>query len=85
VRRSIGLQAGKAVQLLLPTSDGDEAGHGGMLGVFDGAMKPTKPEKVTKTYERPTPKMSRLKRGKVLSVAERDAFLASRPDLKKPS
>jgi hypothetical protein len=50
-----------------------------------GTMKPTKPKKTTKTYERPTAKVSRLKRGKVLSVSERDAFVASRPDLKKPS
>ena len=48
-------------------------------------MKLIKPKKATKTYERPTPKVSRLKRGKVLSDAERAAFLASRPDLKKPS
>ncbi len=48
-------------------------------------MKPTKPRKTAKTYERPTAKVSRLKRGKVLSVSERDAFVASRPDLKKPS
>ncbi len=32
-------------------------------------------------YERPTPKVSRLKKGKVMSAAERAAFLASRPDL----
>jgi hypothetical protein len=37
-----------------------------------------------KVYERPTPKVSRLKRGKVLTPAERAAFLAGRPDLKKP-
>jgi hypothetical protein len=48
-------------------------------------MKPTKPKKATQKYQRPTPKVSRLKRGKVLTVAEREAFLASRPDLKKPS
>ena len=34
------------------------------------------------TYAPPTPKVSRQKRGKVLSAAERAAFLASRPDLK---
>jgi hypothetical protein len=35
-----------------------------------------------KTYARPTPKVSRLKKAKVLTSAERAAFLASRPDLK---
>ena len=33
-------------------------------------------------YALPTPKVSRQKPGKVLSAAERAAFLASRPDLK---
>lgn len=38
------------------------------------------------TYARPTPKVSRLKRGKVFSAAEREAFLKSRGDLtKKPT
>ena len=32
----------------------------------------------------PTPKVSRQKRAKVLTAAERAAFLASRPDLIKP-
>jgi hypothetical protein len=32
----------------------------------------------------PTPKVSRQKRAKVLTATERAAFLASRPDLKKP-
>ena len=32
----------------------------------------------------PTPKVSRQKRGKVLTAAERAAFLASRPDLAPP-
>lgn len=36
----------------------------------------------TETYAAPTPKVSRMKRGKVLTYAERQAFLASRPDLK---
>lgn len=50
----------------------------------------TKPPKAPQkpppqTYERPTPKVSRLKKGKVFSKAEREAFLAARPDLKKPS
>jgi hypothetical protein len=34
------------------------------------------------TYASPSPKVSRQKKGKVLSDAERAAFLASRPDLK---
>jgi hypothetical protein len=33
-------------------------------------------------FEPPTPKVSRQKRGKVLTPAERAAFLAARPDLK---
>ena len=50
-------------------------------------MKPT----ISKTggkgptaFAPPTPKVSRQKRAKVLTAAERAAFLASRPDLKKP-
>ena len=39
----------------------------------------------TGAYDRPTPKVSRLKKAKVLTDAERAAFLASRPDLaRKP-
>lgn len=34
------------------------------------------------SFARPTPKVSRQKRAKVLTAAERAAFLASRPDLK---
>jgi hypothetical protein len=34
------------------------------------------------TYAPPTPKVSRQKAAKVLTPAERAAFLASRPDLK---
>jgi hypothetical protein len=34
------------------------------------------------TYAPPTPKVSRQKKGKVLTAAEKAAFLASRPDLK---
>ncbi|HLI65786.1 MAG TPA: hypothetical protein VKU90_05420 [Caulobacteraceae bacterium] len=47
-------------------------------------MKPTDTSKGAKpaTYAAPTPKVSRLKRGKVLTAAEKAAFLASRPDLK---
>jgi hypothetical protein len=33
-------------------------------------------------YDKPTPKVSRQKPARVLSAAERAAFLASRPDLK---
>ena len=40
-------------------------------------------KKVPKTFEPPTPKVSRQKRGKVLTAAEKAAFLASRPDLAK--
>lgn len=35
----------------------------------------------TGAYARPTPKVSRRKSAKVLTEAERAAFLASRPDL----
>jgi hypothetical protein len=35
-----------------------------------------------KTYAPPTPKVSRQTKAKVLTSAERAAFLASRPDLK---
>ena len=35
-----------------------------------------------KAYAPPTPKVSRRKPGKVLTAAEKAAFLASRPDLK---
>lgn len=38
----------------------------------------------TGVFAPPTPKVSRQKRAKVLSAAERAAFLASRPDLAKP-
>jgi hypothetical protein len=33
-------------------------------------------------FEPPTPKVSRQKKGRVLSPAEKAAFLAGRPDLK---
>jgi hypothetical protein len=42
---------------------------------------PVKPAGQTDTYARPTPKVSRRKTAKVLTEAERKAFLASRPDL----
>ena len=34
------------------------------------------------TYAPPTPKVARMKKAKVLTPTEREAFLASRPDLK---
>lgn len=34
-------------------------------------------------YAAPTPRVSRQKKAKVLTAAERAAFLASRPDLKR--
>jgi hypothetical protein len=40
------------------------------------------PSGADKVYARPTPKVSRLKTAKVLTHAERLAFLAARPDLK---
>ena len=43
--------------------------------------KGSAPPKV-ETYAPPTPKVSRQKKGKVLTSAEKAAFLASRPDLK---
>ena len=44
-------------------------------------LKPAAAEN-TGTYAKPTPKVSRQAKGKVLSAAEKAAFLASRPDLK---
>ena len=41
-----------------------------------------RPSGPTATYAPPTPKVSRRKPGKVLTAAERAAFLAARPDLK---
>ena len=35
-----------------------------------------------KAFDKPTPKVSRQKPGKVLTAVEKAAFLASRPDLK---
>lgn len=37
----------------------------------------------SKTYQPPTPKVSRQTKAKVLTPAERAAFLAARPDLAK--
>ena len=44
-----------------------------------------KPAAKSQAYERPTPKVSRRKTAKVLTPAERAAFLASRPDLSSKS
>lgn len=41
-----------------------------------------KPPAKPPTYAPPTPKVTRLKKAKVLTASERAAFLASRPDLK---
>jgi hypothetical protein len=43
------------------------------------------PETQPHIYARPTPKVSRQKTAKVLTVEERAAFLASRPDLSSKS
>ncbi len=55
-------------------------------------MKPTiskprpggtlRPPAKTATFAPPSPKVSRQSRAKVLTAVERNAFLASRPDLK---
>ncbi|HXQ11673.1 MAG TPA: hypothetical protein VN805_11825 [Caulobacteraceae bacterium] len=47
-------------------------------------MSPNSKPKSAKpaTYAAPTPMVSRQKRGKTLTAAEKAAFLASRPDLK---
>ena len=45
------------------------------------AMKPPSNKPVV-TFAPPTPRVSRQKPAKVLTAAERAAFLASRPDLK---
>ena len=44
-----------------------------------------KPATKSQAYAKPTPKVSRQKTAKVLSAAERAAFLASRPDLSSKS
>jgi hypothetical protein len=43
------------------------------------------PPKPVRIYAPPTPMVSRQKKAKVLTAAERAAFLASRPDLKPKS
>jgi hypothetical protein len=42
-----------------------------------------KPQRPASTYDKPTPKVSRQSPAKVLTAAEKAAFLASRPDLQK--
>jgi hypothetical protein len=46
-------------------------------------LKPPAKGSGKSTYQPPTPMVSRQKKAKVLTPAERAAFLASRPDLKK--
>lgn len=46
------------------------------LSDLKGSAKPGE------TYAPPTPRVSRQKPGKVLTAAEKAAFLAARPDLK---
>ena len=46
---------------------------------------PKGPARPVQTYAPPTPRVSKQKPGKVLSAAERAAFLAARPDLKPKS
>jgi hypothetical protein len=50
-------------------------------------MKPPSkpPARPAEVYAPPTPRVSRRKQGKVLTAAERAAFLAGRPDLKPKS
>ena len=44
-----------------------------------------KPAAPAQTYAKPSPKMSRQTKAKVLTAQERAAFLASRPDLASKS
>lgn len=46
-------------------------------------VRPGAPPADAATYAPPTPRVSRRKPGKVLTAAEKAAFLASRPDLKR--
>ncbi len=46
------------------------------------SLSDLKPARAPQTYAPPTPKVSRQSRAKVLTAAEKAAFLASRPDLK---
>jgi hypothetical protein len=60
--------------------------HGGKATMAAAPKTPKAPKrhgKVGDIYAKPTPKVSRLKKAKVLSAEERAAFLAERPDLKK--
>lgn len=52
-----------------------------MTSPFKPLTEPKPKSGKTQTYARPTPKVSRLKSAKVLTQAEKAAFLASRPDL----
>jgi hypothetical protein len=45
-------------------------------------LKPKGSDPASKTFQPPTPRVSRQKKGVVLTPAEKAAFLASRPDLK---
>lgn len=45
------------------------------------ADPPKSQDAPTGVYARPTPKVARLARAKVLTAAEKAAFLARRPDL----
>ncbi len=48
-------------------------------------LKPGKNDVSDKVFAPPTPKVSRQTKAKVLTPAEKAAFLASRPDLKPKS
>lgn len=50
---------------------------------FADLKKPDAKAVSDRTYAPPTPKVSRQGKAKVLTAAEKAAFLASRPDLKK--
>jgi hypothetical protein len=53
-----------------------------MAGRRETPMKPPPKRPTPAVYAPPTPKVSRRKPAKVLTAAERAAFLAARPDLK---
>jgi hypothetical protein len=62
------------------------AGAGGVLAqvtAMKPPVRPGAPPADSSTYAPPTPKVSRRKPGRVLTAAEKAAFLASRPDLKR--
>src|SRR6185312_3430625 len=79
-RRHLGDQPERRLQARARASGPEVAGEGGPMPPID-KTKGGKPAP-TATYAAPTPKVSRQKRGKVLTAAEKAAFLASRPDLK---